>query len=286
MTMISVKDALASLIKLTDGTMKAANLSLTSSNAPEDAVEPITYEGELGEVRLEFADNVINVKCKKTDGEWKTAAETLFAPDESDWDEKATKSVANTICEAVASSFGTDLVLAGKTAKAPGKEKETNVIDVTEAVTSKKSKKKDAAASSYDVISFTNRMETIFPDLKGEMLKNIDKYDIFLPEEYFETLITPRVMTALRDNDKPLLKKLFNAFNTFYNEGDNDMQSLIVVSILGMNLVNDQDLLKNCEKLIDKNLYDALTPVLTYLGTGGAKKRISSFTSPKPKESK
>ena len=129
-------------------------------------------------------------------------------------------------------------------------------------------------------------METIFPDLKGEMLKNIDKYDIYLPEEYFETLITPRVMKALRENDRPLLKKLFSAFSTFYNEGDNDMQSLIVVSILGMNLFKEEDLLKNCEKLMDVNLYNALIPVLEYLKTGGAKKRISSFASPKPKANK
>ena len=284
--MISITDALTSLIKQIDGTMKAADLALTSSNTPADAVEPITYEGDLGEVRLEFSDNVINVKCKKADGEWKTAAETLFDPGEDDWDEKATKSVANTICEAVASSFGTDCVFAGKTAKTGAKEKETKVIDVTEAVSSKKSKKNKEAASQYDIITFTNRMETIFPDLKGEMLKNIDKYDIYLPEEYFETLITPRVMKALRENDRPLLKKLFSAFSTFYNEGDNDMQSLIVVSILGMNLSKEEDLLKNCEKLMDENLLNALTPVLKYLKTGGAKKRISSFASPKPKAGK
>ena len=279
--MIPVNEATASLIKLIDGTMQAAKMNITSSKTPTDPAEPITYEGEYGKVRLEFDNNVINVKCKAEGQEWKTVAETLYDPSEEGWEEKSTKSVANAICEAVATYYGTDCVFAGKVTKTV----KDNIVDMPAAGSSKKSKKKDAG-DAYDAVSLANRMETIFPELKGEMIKNMEKYDMFLPEEYFETLVTPKITEAIKNNDRPVLKKVINSFNNFYNEGENDIQSLIVVSILGMNLAKDDSGLKNIETLLDKNLSEALMPVIAYLKTGAAKKKIASFESPKPKQGK
>lgn len=276
--MIPVKDALTSLIKLTDGTMQAAKLNITSSKTPEEAVEPIEYEGEYGKVRLEFDGNIINVKCKAEGQEWKTCAETLFDPSEEDWDEKSTKSVANAICEAVATYYGTDLVFAGKVTKTVN---ESNLIEMTSGAL-KKSKKKDSG-DAYDAVSLATRMENIFPDIKGEMIKNMEKFDQFLPEEYFESTVTPLIVEALRSNDRPVIKKVINTFNNFYNEGENDIQSLIVVSILGMAMSKEDGLLENCEKNLDENLRDALVPVITYLKSGAAKKKVASFENPKAK---
>jgi len=282
--MIEAKSALLTLIKSVDGTMTAAKFALTSTKTPEDTTDPITYAGEYGEVELKFEENIINVNCKAEGTDWKTVAQTLFDLSDETWDDKATKSAANVVCEAVSKYYGTECVYAGKTAKS-AKETASNVVDVTTAVEkTKKSKKKDSA-DSYDVISLSNRMENIFQDLKGEMINNIEKYDIFLPEEYFESLVTPRILEAMKTNGRPVLKKVFNAFNTFYEEGDNEIQSLIVVSVLGMNFAKDETLLKNCENLMEENLYDAVMPVVTYLKTGkGSKKRIASFTNPTPKK--
>lgn len=279
--MIPTKDALQTLIKSVDGTMTAAKFALTSVKSPEDTAEPITYAGDYGEVELKFEENAINVNCKAEGTDFKTVAQTLFDLSDETWDDKATKSAANVICEAVSKYYGTECVYAGKTAKTA---KESNVVDATAAVEKSKKSKKEKTSDSYDIITLTNRMENIFQDLKGEMIKNIEKYDIFLPEEYFETLVTPRIVEAMKTNDRPVLKKVFNAFNTFYDEGDNDIQSLIVVSILGMSFANDESLLKNCESLMAETLYDAVIPVITYLKTGkGAKKRIAAFTNPVPK---
>ena len=43
--MVANKDALQTLIKSIDGTMTAAKFSLTSSKAPEEIADPITYSG-------------------------------------------------------------------------------------------------------------------------------------------------------------------------------------------------------------------------------------------------
>lgn len=281
---MDAKSALLTLIKSVEGTMTAASFALTSAKSPEDTAEPITYAGDFGEVELKFEENVINVNCKAEGTEWKTVAQTLFDLSDETWDDKATKSAANVVCEAVSKYYGTECVYAGKTAKA-AKEGKSNIVDMTAPAQQAKKAKKEKNSDSYDVITLSNRMENIFQDLKGEMVNNIEKYDIFLPEEYYETLVTPRIVEAMKTNDRPVLKKVFNTFNTFYDEGDNDIQSLIVVSILGMNFASDESLLKNCETLMDENLYDAVMPVVTYLKTGkGAKKRIAAFTNPEAKK--
>ncbi|MCQ2461583.1 MAG: hypothetical protein MJ115_05515 [Clostridia bacterium] len=282
--MIPTKDALLTLIKSVEGTMTAANFALTSAKSPEDTAEPITYSGDFGEVELKFEENAINVNCKAEGTEWKSVAQTLFDLTDETWDDKATKSAANVICEAVSKYYGTECVYAGKAAKAT-KDGKSNVVDITAPAQQAKKSKKEKSSDSYDIITLTNRMENIFQDLKGEMVNNIEKYDIFLPEEYYGTLVTPRIVEAMKTNDRPVLKKVFNTFNTFYDEGGNDIQSLIVVSILGMNFASDESLLKNCETLMDETLYDAVMPVVTYLKTGkGAKKRIAAFTNPGAKK--
>lgn len=280
--MVSNKDALQTLIKSIDGTMTAAKFALSSAKAPEELSEPITYSGEYGEVELKIVDNILSINCKALGTDWKTVTETLFDPSEEDWDDKATKSTANAICEAVSTYYGTECVFPGKAAKAtPNTKKDAKIIEVDPQENTKKSKKKDAVAS-YEPEALAIRMENIFQDLKGEMVNNIEKYEIFLPEEYFETLITPRIIEAIKLNDRPTLKKVFNTFNNFYDEGDNNIQSLIVVSILGMNLAQDDTLLEKCETFMDENLKNAVTPVVTYLKTGkGAKKKIDFFNNPK-----
>ena len=280
--MVSNKDALQTLIKSIDGTMTAAKFTLTSDKAPEELSEPITYSGEYGEVELKITDNILSINCKALGTDWKTVTETLFDPSEEDWDDKATKSTANAICEAVSTYYGTECVFPGKTAKsAPNTKKDAKIVEVNPQDNAKKSKKKEAIAS-YEPEALAIRMENIFQDLKGEMVNNIEKYEIFLPEEYFETLITPRIIEAIKLNDRPTLKKVFNTFNNFYDEGDNNIQSLIVVSILGMNLAQDDTLLEKCETFMDENLKNAVTPVVTYLKTGkGAKKKIDFFNNPK-----
>ena len=276
--MVANKDALQTLIKSIDGTMTAAKFSLTSSKAPEEIADPITYSGEYGEVELKVEENILNINCKALGTDWKTVTQTLFDPSEEDWDDKATKSTANAICEAVSTYYGTECVLPGKAAKTNAKDSKIIAIDPQENI--KKAKKKEAVAT-YEPEALALRMENIFQDLKGEMLNNLGKYETFLPEEYFETLVTPRIMEAIKLNDRPTLKKVFNAFNTFYDEGDNNMQSLIVVSVLGMNLAKDDSLLEKCEPFMDDNLKAAVEPVVTYLKTGnGAKKRIGFFENP------
>ena len=50
---------------------------------------------------------------------------------------------------------------------------------------------------------------------------------------------------TIRENDPQKMRKLFNCLNEIYNDGTNEVQSIIVITILG-SINNDEQLLANC----------------------------------------
>lgn len=287
--MVSRKDTKLTLIKSIDGTMKAAGLAQDGKINDADESIAFKYTGKAGEVSIELSDNVLSVTCKKDDGDFCTVSQILFECDDESFDIKDIKSSANEISESVSSFFGTECVYdtqenknsAAKSGK--GTKNDAAITPEIEEFLAKGKKKKEKESTvTYEPENLANRMENIFPVLKGELDKNIEKYGTFLSEEYFETLVTPKIVDAIKLEDKPVLKKIFNAFNIFFDEGDNDMQSLIVVSILGVSFANDDTLLPKCEKYMSELLYEGITPVVHYLKTSTGKKKIKDLENPKP----
>ena len=270
--MVNTKDALLSLTKAIDGTMTAAKLALAEKKTPETFDEPITYSGEFGEVEFVLESNILSINCKAEGQEKKNVAQTLFDLENPDWNDKDVKSVANVICEAVSKYFGTECVYPGKAAKAKDPTISPEIADFLEK--GKQAKKKKENVATYEAEDLAHRFEVIYPVAKGKMDENIAKYEKFLPEDYFETNITPLIIEDIKLKNKQTLKKVFNAFNTFYEEGGNDVQSLIVVSILGVNLANNKELFENCKSYMDANLLEAVEPVMSYLCTGKGKKKL------------
>lgn len=287
--MVSIKDAKLTLIKSIDGTMKAAGL--VSENKKDDSDEKIslTYVGELGETTLDVSENVLTVSCKKDGEEFKTVSQILFECESEDWDVKDIKSAANEISESVSSFFGTACVYdtqenKGASAKSGKSDKAEAAMtpEIEEFLAKGKKKNKKESTITYEPENLANRMENIFPVLKGELDKNTEEYGSFLAEEYFETLVTPKIVDAIKLEDKPILKKVFNALNIFFDEGDNDMQSLIAVSILGVSFAKDDTLLPKCEKYMSEILYDGIVPVVHYLKTSTGKRKMHELGNPKP----
>lgn len=288
--MVSEKDAKLILIKSIDGTMTAAGLSAVNQKDGKDENISLTYTGENGEVSIEAADGVLTVACKKEgdDENFKTVSQTLFECDSEDWDIKDIKSLANEVSESVSSFFGTECVYdtqenktAGKSGK-NGKAEAAMTPELEEFLAKGKKKNKKESTVTYEPENLAYRMENIFPTLKGEADKNTEKYGTFLPEEYFDTLVTPKIMEAVKLEDRPVLKKVFNAFNIFFDEGDNDMQSLIAVSILGTSFAKDETLFQKSEKYMSELLYEGVLPVVTYLKTSTGKKKMHELENPEP----
>ena len=141
-----------------------------------------------------------------------------------------------------------------------------------------------AAAKSgtvyFDLITLGSRFVQVYPELKEAYKENIEKYGEspilyaggvisdalikrYLAERFdasfaeVETLRTKHAATVLeydgnaklretvKENNPVQMRKLFNMLNNVYNDGTNQVQSVIVVTILG-SLYDDETLLANC----------------------------------------
>ncbi len=281
--MVLKKDAVLSVLKSIDATMKAAELSLTSPKKPGEDDGALVFGGPKGDVTLKTESNILSVVCKRLGDEEKTVAQILFDIEDEDWDSKDTKSVANEIASSVAEHFGTPLIYDTQESKKSDKKAPSDA-ERDEAIAKKKTKKDSVV--TYEPINLANRMENIYPETKGSLDKNVERFEVFLAEEYFETVATPLILESIRSADRQTMKKLFNAFNIFYEEGAKDVQSLIAVSILGVNFTSEPELYDNCVEFMDADLKDAVDPIIKYLKTSSGKKKIREFHDPKPYKAK
>lgn len=138
----------------------------------------------------------------------------------------------------------------------------------------------------YDAPSFGSRFTAIYPELREHFKLNIDTYGEFLPEDFFKNYGTPHVLSIIKDGDAAKLKKLFNLFNEIYENGTNDVQSLIVVSIMG-ELKNDEVLIARCVDFMSDELCVNVIRVNKYLYSASGKSARMRLENPpryKPKK--
>ena len=144
------------------------------------------------------------------------------------------------------------------------------------------------AGSFYDPNTLASKLCLVFPELRDAYKANLAQYEEFLPEEFFENYGTPRVIAAIKENKPATMKKLFQTLNEIYEDGTNDTQSLIAVTILGA-LDNDQVLLARCVDYMSETMAPPVIEVNKFLATGKGKKAKEKMKNPpayKPKKKK
>ena len=141
----------------------------------------------------------------------------------------------------------------------------------------------------YDALSFGNSFTSMFPELRAAYKANYEKYGEFLAEEFFlrgggnET-----VARIVEENNPAQMKRLFGLFNEVYENGVNDVQSLICVTILG-SLGNDEVQLARCADYMSTDLAPVAIRVNRYLASGAGKKAKARLENPplyRPKKEK
>lgn len=281
--MVEKKTATAALIKALNGTLNAADLTPVADATGETQA---AFDGERGALRIEFDGDVLRLYAQKGDSAEKQIEQTLFEPEQETWTEKDTLSTATDLADSIASFFGTEVVPVGQNEKKPtagGKKAEAKAS----APAPKKKKKEKKEAQAYDALHLAYRMEVIFPELSGKVQENEEEYGTFLPEEYFETQANPFIVDAIRSKDRQVLKKLFKTFNTYYEEGEKDTQSLVAVTILGMNMAKEDAVAEEAEKWLADDLGAAETQIVSFLKSAGGQRALKKYESPKPyKETK
>ncbi len=253
---------------------EALNLILKGCNEKftDNGFELVTSATEEGEtafadfkkgdltLRLLSHDNLLDVMEKVEDGEFVKTESNLL--DLDSFEERDIKSLCNEIVDTVATSHGKKAKQAAK--KAPH--------------TISKSAAKNGAA--YDANTLASRIATLYPELKDAYKDNFQRYDEFLGEDFFVNHANKFIMGTIRSNDTQQLKKLFKILSDIYENGSNDVQDLVVVTILG-EIDNDKELLEKCRQYIaDDDFYETLVAVNAYLATSAGKKAKALLENP------
>lgn len=142
--------------------------------------------------------------------------------------------------------------------------------------------------SYYDPNTLASKLCLVFPELREPYKQNIAEYGEFLGEKFFTEYGTKKVIDAIKQNNPQTMKKLFQILNEIYEDGTNDTQSLIAVTILG-ELGNDQILLARCVDYMSETLAPPVIEVNRYLASASGKRARKKLENPpayKPKKQK
>ena len=258
--MLERKEALELILKGCSEKFTANGFELLTSVTEEDETAFAEFKkGDLT-LRLLSHDNLLDVMEKVEDGEFAKTESNLL--DLESFEERDIKSLCNEITDTVATSHGKKAKQATK--KAPQ--------------TISKSAAKNGTA--YDANTLASRIVTLYPELKDAYKENFQKYDEFLGEDFFVNHGNACVMRTIRSNDTQQLKKLFKILSEIYENGSNDVQDLVVVTILG-EIDNDKELLEKCREYItDDDFYETLVAVNKYLASPAGKKAKELMKNP------
>ncbi len=258
--MLNRNDALALILK--GCTEKFEQLGFTSGSVCEDGDEAyVDFTKDDITIRLLSHDNLLDVTEKAGDGDFVKTESNLL--DLETFEERDVKSLCNEICDTVGTSYG-------KKARQAATKKTPHTI----------SKSAAKNGTEYDANTLASRISTLYPELKDAYKENFQTYDEFLGDDFFVNHANKYILETIRGNDKQQMKKLFRILSDIYENGSNDVQDLVVVTILG-ELDNDEKLIAKCrEEITDEDFYETLVAVNKYLASPAGKKAKELMKNP------
>ena len=235
----------------------------------------IEYSGEGKAFRVEFFNDRIylygaNKEGKISKSDYTSLDESLLEIENAN--DKDIRYVVNNYSDTLVENFGTKLVK-------PVKSKLPTPVSKAQA---------KSGAVSYDPNTLASRFTAIYPELRDEYKENCEKYGRFLPEDFFMNHGNAKVLEVIKRNDPTEMKRLFKLFNEIYEDGTNETQSLICVTILG-SLENNMELLANCTEYMSPDLASPVINVNKYLASNagkGARMKLENPPPYKPKKQK
>ncbi len=232
----------------------------------EDDKMYVDYVSTKGNIRILYAESKFCFQLgEEKDSEviFKSVSASLF--DEETSDERDVKYIVNEFNDCIETRFKTK---SAEKANSKG-------VKLPPPVSKAAAKN---GASFYDPNTLANRYTIMYPELRDEYKKNIEKYGEFLADEFF-TQFGAYAIDTVRQNDSQQMKKLFNMINEIYLDGTNEVQSLIVVTIFSQ-LENDDELLARCVDFMDPELAAIVINVNRYLASSAGKKAVKLLQNP------
>ena len=111
----------------------------------------------------------------------------------------------------------------------------------------KRASKRNDTDEGLNSMFLMNRFVSIFPDLKDDLKEEKEYYNEFRFVTFTKEKIVPRINNFISTNQsKDKIKKFCNLLNDMYEQGDLDVQSIIMIVILDSISDNKQvELLRN-----------------------------------------
>ncbi len=235
----------------------------------------IEYKGENKALKIEHFNNKLTLYGANKEGEilasdFSVLSSSLLEVETAN--DKDVKYFVNDYSDTLVETFGT------KTKK-PTKSKLPQPVSKAAA---------KSGAVTYDPNTLANRFTAIYPELRDEYKANCDKYGQFLPEDFFVNHGNAVVLATIKENNPVKMKKLFNLLNDIYEDGNNDVQGVIAVTILGA-IDNDTEMLAACCDYMSDDLAVNVININKFLASKsgkGAKIKLANPPKYKPEKAK
>lgn len=235
----------------------------------------ITFSGDKGVYRMAFDNetSILSFECAYEDAgektEFNTTSRSLFEIDSID--DRDVRSAANEARDEIDHLFNTN--------------KKTNLdkIKMPKAVSRTKAKN---GAISYDVDSLANRFGALYPEYKDEIKMNIAQYGEFLPETFFMEHGNAKVLDIIKNGTAAEQKRLFKMLGEIFEDGTNEVQDIIGVTILG-EMKNDKEMMAVADKYMTEYMAGPVHEINKITAKNGSlTKKLANPPAYKPKKNK
>lgn len=165
--------------------------------------------------------------------------------------------------------------------------KKTKIVSKKNAPTTVSKAAVKSGALSFDTYTLASKLAVLFPELKDALKENVDTYGDFLCEDFIAAHANTVIQNTLHEGNPQKLKKLFTLFAEIYEDGTNEVQSLIAVSILGELCAQDSALLAKTIPYLSDTMLEPVTSVCKHLAQSrSARTRLANPPTYKPKKKK
>lgn len=234
----------------------------------------IMFRGERGRIRLEYENGKLGLFCAKEtqddtpDDDMPRASLSLL--DLETFNEKDIKYICQEYNETFEKLFSHKPAHSGKKAPTPVSRSQAK-----------------SGVLAYDANTLGSRFTTVYPELREEYKANLEAYGEFLAEDFFTKHGNAVVIETIRENDPVKMKKLFKLLNDIYEDGTNDTQSIVAVTILGCSLAENPELIDVAKEHFSETMSEPVCEIVKYLQKSkSARLRLENPPLYKPKKEK
>lgn len=232
------------------------------------------FSGEKGTARFVFSDDRIHLLFaekdapKEDDSAFTRDTTYLFVLNE--YTEKDAKSICSEINDYMSDTF----IVKQKT---PIKPKNISTVSRSAA---------KSGLLSYDPITFATKLSGLYPELKADITENVETYGEFLCEDFFVNHANEYIKKTISENNPQKMKRLFNIITEIYEDGTNEVQSLIAVTCLGW-IEYDPEIIQRIMPYLSDSMLEPVCAVSKRLKkSNSAKMRLENPPKYKPPKKK